>query len=104
MQFMQVVIVTEAQKLAKLLADNGLRDGEIKRLLGVSQSNASRLRNGKIKKVSKYIDALERSGSVAASRDFEACMADLARLSESDSALMALLQNLHRLMRKCDAT
>lgn len=81
-----------------MLAASGLKDAALVQILNTSQSTVSRLRHCKIRKVGKYLEALDESG--VCRPDFDACMRDLARAAVSRPSLKQLLEKLHSLMQE----
>lgn len=78
---------------------SGMTDAELATLLKVNQSTISRLRHGKIAKVSKYQRKLDAHfGLGGGDRDND--LSELMATAQSSPALRETLVALHRLMRE----
>ncbi len=86
--------------LLGLLDRSGLDDRSLERLLGVHQTTLWRLRNGKIAKVSRYIETLRRH-VVVPSRDADTALVEnLVAVSGRSPALRAMLLALQSFMQE----
>jgi predicted transcriptional regulator len=91
---------TIAQALLSIaIVRSGLTEARIAEVLGVTQSTVSRLKNGRIAKVSSYQEKLDDylgHGSKVQQNEFSELMA----LAQSSPALREALIALQRLMRE----
>lgn len=86
-------------RIDDLLTRTGMNDREVGELIGVSQPTVWRLRNGRIRNVSRHMQTLERHLGLARREPSDAEMiADLVGYARGVPALREALQSLHRLM------
>ena len=87
----------DQERVKILLEKCGLNDREIGQQIGADQSTVWRLRNGKISKVGRYIEPLER---LVPARKTQGDLAELADLAKQSPALKAVLESLLQFMHE----
>jgi len=89
-------------QLDALIAQAQVNDRELGEILGVNQSTAWRLRNGRIRKIERYLHGLGEylgvPNNFASSDDDAGLIADLVVLSSRTPALKDALLALRKLM------
>lgn len=86
--------------LLDLIDRSGLDDRSLERLLGVHQTTLWRLRNGRIAKVRRYIEALRAHVVVPPGDTDTALIANLVAVSGRSPALRAMLVALQSFMQE----
>lgn len=74
-------------------------DAELARLFGVSRTTVWRLKKGKIRKVSRYVDALSAVVGTSESTMADVAIEELASWARRSGEVRAILISLHRMLR-----
>lgn len=86
-------------RLSTTISRSGLTDAELATVLGVNQSTVSRLKHGRISKVTKHQRKLDEYLGRAATGQIGG-LSELMAIAESSPALRETLAALYRLMRE----
>lgn len=74
-------------------------DTELARLLAVDRTTVWRLKNGKIRKLDKYVDALSAVVGSSESVTIEMAIGDLALWARRSPDVRTVLMSLHEMLR-----
>jgi len=88
------------QRLLSLIDLSGLSDTELEILFGVRQSTVWRLKNGKIRKIDRYVDTLIALPQFSGPVTEERVISDLLTFSQHSNGVRDILHSLHELMRE----
>jgi len=75
-------------------------DGQLRHVLGISRSTLWRLKKGKIDKLDKYINILEKNTDQVGSELIETIIDDLKLWSNDSKELREILTSLHSVLQE----